>query len=229
MTEAVAPKVKLLQSKTKPNTTKQKRFKPSKLVPQFDDSQDVHTLNLVNKPASEQKVRPEPEVIPAPVQRIPTRPLNIKFKESPKGQIPEIFKDTLIAGAKKPIERSEDAPSCFCETNEICQQHALYLPSIDDMITLVEGQIDEINKDERSFDVNLDFIHQTLESILITRRDTFKEQLTRYYKEKDDEVRAMNEKVRVMEKQERMLEAVRNELRDTASQNASYKQQLEKI
>lgn len=85
------------------------------------------------------------------------------------------------------------------------------------MITLVESQIDEINKDEQSFDANLDFIQQTLESILITRRDTFKEQLTRYYKEKDDEVRAMQEKVRVMEKNERLLEAVRNELRDTVS------------
>jgi hypothetical protein len=92
------------------------------------------------------------------------------------------------------------------------------------MITLVETQIDEINKDEQSFDANLDFIQQTLESILITRRDTFKEQLTRYYKEKDDEVRAIQEKLKALEKNERMLEIVRNELKDTASQNASYKQ-----
>jgi hypothetical protein len=45
------------------------------------------------------------------------KPLNVKFKESPKGDIPDIFKDTLIAGAKKLIAKIEDAPSCFCETN----------------------------------------------------------------------------------------------------------------
>lgn len=103
------------------------------------------------------------------------------------------------------------------------------MPTIDEMITLVEEQIVEINKDEQSFDANLDFIHETLESILITRRDTFKEQLTRFYKEKDDEVRAMKDKVKIMERNEKMLEVMRNRLKDTTSENESFKQQIEEI
>ena len=58
---------------------------------------------------------------------------------------------------------------------------------------------------------------------MITRRDTFKEQLTRFYKEKDDEVRAMKNKVKVMERNEKMLEVMRNRLKDTTSENESFK------
>jgi len=67
------------------------------------------------------------------------------------------------------------------------------------MILLVEGQISEINKDESSVENNLEFIYSTLESILLTRRDTFKEQLTRYYKEKDTEVKQLRQRIKSIE------------------------------
>ena len=45
-----------------------------------------------------------------------------------------------------------------------------------------------LNKDENSIEENLDFIGKSLESILLTRRDTFKEQITRAYASKEEEL-----------------------------------------
>lgn len=43
------------------------------------------------------------------------------------------------------------------------------------MIGLLEGQIGTLNKDEKSLDDNLDFIGKSMDTILLSRRDTFKE------------------------------------------------------
>jgi len=43
------------------------------------------------------------------------------------------------------------------------------------MIGLLEGQIASLNKDEKSLDDNLDFIGKSMDTILLSRRDTFKE------------------------------------------------------
>ena len=93
----------------------------------------------------------------------------------------------------------------------------------------MEGQIAEINKDEQSIEQNLEFISQCVESILITRKDSFKEQLTKYYKEKDDEVLSLKKQLQVMENNDRLFEAMRNELLRAETDNKSYKKQLNEI
>jgi hypothetical protein len=151
--------------------------------------------------------------------RTPVNPaLNVKFDET-RGRIPEEFKDCIINGTKQLLDDIDQAPSCFCNRNEVCKQHAVYYPTIPVMIELVSGQIDEINKDETSFEQNLDFIQQSLESILFSRRDTFKEQLTRYYKSKDAEVHELQERINSME----------TEQKHNQTKNQIMKQQLSEI
>jgi len=43
------------------------------------------------------------------------------------------------------------------------------------MIELLGDQVDALNKDETSIEENLDFIGKSMEVILLSRRDTFKE------------------------------------------------------
>lgn len=81
------------------------------------------------------------------------------------------------------------------------------------MIELVEGQIEEINKDETSFEQNLQFIQTSLESVLFSRRDTFKEQLTRFYKEKDTEVHELQERLKSMETEQKLSNAEHESLK----------------
>jgi hydroxymethylpyrimidine/phosphomethylpyrimidine kinase len=100
---------------------------------------------------------------------------------------------------RTPLSNIKDAPSCFCSKYELCKKHTTYEPNIEEMILLVEAQISEINKDESSVENSLEFIYSTLESILLTRRDTFKEQLTRYYKEKDTEVKQLRQRIKSIE------------------------------
>jgi hypothetical protein len=113
--------------------------------------------------------------------------------------VPVELQQELYTAMRRPLANVSEAPSCFCIKNELCQQHTTYEPTIDEMIVLVEDQISEINKDESSVETNLEFIYSTLESILLTRRDTFKEQLTRYYKQKDTEVMHLRERLQSME------------------------------
>ena len=43
------------------------------------------------------------------------------------------------------------------------------------MIEILEEQVDTLNKDETSMEQNLDFLGKSMEAILLSRRDTFKE------------------------------------------------------
>lgn len=93
----------------------------------------------------------------------------------------------------------------------------------------MEGQISEINKDEQSIEQNLEFISQCVQTILITRKDSFKEQLTKYYKEKDDEVFSLKEQLKDMENNDKLFEAMRNELLRAETDNKTLKKQLTNI
>lgn len=57
----------------------------------------------------------------------------------------------------------------------------MFEPTIESMIEILGDQIDSLNKDETSMEQNLDFLGKSMEAILLSRRDTFKEQITRAY------------------------------------------------
>lgn len=67
------------------------------------------------------------------------------------------------------------------------------------MIGLIEEQITTLNKDEQSLDDNLNFIGKSMDSILLSRRDTFKEQITRAYAQKNEEVEFYKKRCEQME------------------------------
>ena len=43
------------------------------------------------------------------------------------------------------------------------------------MIEILEEQVQALNKDETSMEQNLDFLGKSMDAILLSRRDTFKE------------------------------------------------------
>ncbi len=67
------------------------------------------------------------------------------------------------------------------------------------MIGLIEEQISTLNKDEQSLDENLNFIGKSMDSILLSRRDTFKEQITRAYAQKNEEMEFYKKRCEQME------------------------------
>jgi len=49
------------------------------------------------------------------------------------------------------------------------------------MMELLEGQIMDIQNDETRLEQSLDFVAQALDGVILSRKDTFKEQITRLY------------------------------------------------
>ena len=92
-----------------------------------------------------------------------------------KGDLPPDFQNSTLTGFKNVISNQSAVPSCFCEKQGVCQKHAKFEPTIDSMIGLLEDQIGELAKDEKSLEENLDFIGKSMDAIIFSRRDTFKE------------------------------------------------------
>jgi len=74
------------------------------------------------------------------------------------------------------------------------------------MIELLETQISNLNKDERSLEENLDFIGKSMDSVLLSRRDTFKEQITRAYATKEEELEFYRNRCEDMERHEQLYQ-----------------------
>ena len=145
---ALQPKVKTVYNRTQ---------KPQVADEYINIDEEVSQFDFTNKAPDQQSESQKPPSLSPWIRlaRTPVNPnLNVHFTEI-KGKIPDEFKDCIIAGAKQLVDDISEAPACFCTTKEICKQHAVYRPSIGDMIELVEGQIEEINKDETSFEQNL--------------------------------------------------------------------------
>lgn len=70
------------------------------------------------------------------------------------------------------------------------------------LIELLEDQIDSLNKDEKSIDENLDFLGKSMDAIILSRKDTFKEKISRAYEQKDREVDQLNMKIMELEGKE---------------------------
>ena len=73
------------------------------------------------------------------------------------------------------MSNTNDAPSCFCDKTGVCEKHTKFEPTIESMIVLLEEQIGSLNKDEKALEENLDFVGKSMDAILFSRRDTFKE------------------------------------------------------
>jgi len=56
------------------------------------------------------------------------------------------------------------------------------------MIALIEEQIGDVSKDEKSMGDNLGFLGRAMDTIIFSRKDTFKEQINRAYASKEDEL-----------------------------------------
>lgn len=93
-----------------------------------------------------------------------------------KGDLPVQFQQSTLTGFKNVMSNSDDAPSCFCEKGQgVCEKHTKFEPTIESMIMLLEEQIGSLNKDEKALEENLDFVGKSMDAILFSRRDTFKE------------------------------------------------------
>ena len=98
------------------------------------------------------------------------------------------FQNSTLTGFKNVMQDSSEAPSCFCEKQGVCEKHTKFEPTIESMITLLEEQIGSLNKDEKALEDNLEFVGKSMDAILFSRRDTFKEQITRAYATKEEEL-----------------------------------------
>ena len=92
-----------------------------------------------------------------------------------KAELPEKFRNTTLTGFKNAMGPTSEAPSCFCEKQGVCQKHGKFEPTVESMIEILEEQVQALNKDETSMEQNLDFLGKSMDAILLSRRDTFKE------------------------------------------------------
>lgn len=63
------------------------------------------------------------------------------------------------------------------------------------MLELLEEQTSSLNNDEKRVEANLDFFETALHQVLMSRKDTFKEQVVVAYQQKEDEVGELEEQL----------------------------------
>ena len=97
------------------------------------------------------------------------------------------------------------------------------------MIDLLTTQIEDINADEQRLEGSLDFVGQSMESILLTRKDTFKEQITRAYAEKDDVLNEYKIRVEKMEDRDQDYDRVCSERDALLAHNQALIEELNAI
>lgn len=91
------------------------------------------------------------------------------------------FQESTLSGYRAPLKNTDNAPACFCCKNTVCEEHTKLEPNMETMMELLEGQIMDIQNDETRLEQSLDFVAQALDGVILSRKDTFKEQITRLY------------------------------------------------
>ena len=113
------------------------------------------------------------------------------------------FSKSMISGFRSRLQQTSDLkPACFCQKSGVCKKHTLFEPTLETMIDLLDTQVQDINADEKRLDDNLDFVARSMESVLITRKDTFKSQITKAYADKEDELTEYKQLVADMEERD---------------------------
>lgn len=102
----------------------------------------------------------------------------------------------------------------------------MYEPTIETMIELLGDQVDQLNFDEDLVSKNLDFIEKSVESAIISRKDTFKEQMTRAYADKQDQVDEWKNRCSLFETNERLFAECDKERKEMKKENEYLKAQI---
>ena len=115
-------------------------------------------------------------------------------------------------------------PTCFCDRpqGQNCPKHSKFEPTVEELIFLLEDQVNVINDDEQRIGESLDFLGKSMDTIMFSRKDTFKEQINRAYANKDEELEYYKNKCHIMEQNDKIFHHVTEE-RDM------YKQQVDDL
>lgn len=118
-------------------------------------------------------------------------------------------------------------PSCFCKGNgPVCEEHGTTEPSVLSVLQLIDKQIQEINADEIEMEENLGFVADSLNDVLLSRKDTFKEKLVLAYQDKDDELKEADQKIDTMLENEQRYQTMKSEKEQLEIENASLRQTI---
>ena len=117
-------------------------------------------------------------------------------------------------------------PSCFCDRQGICKKHSQFEPTIESMIGLIGDQLSSVKNDERSVGDNLDLMTKAMDTIVFARKDTFKEQITRAYASKEDELDSYRRRCEDLEQREESFAANERQLHNLAVQNLRLEKEL---
>lgn len=169
---------------------------------QEENNQSYHTLK--HKISQDDDIFMSGEIMSVQLPNV--LPVGYKDATLLKTDLPHQFRDTTLTGFKSKLGVNSEAPSCFCEKKGICLKHNQFQPTIESVIELLEEQVQSLNRDEKSLDENLDFIGKSMNTILFSRKDTFKEQITRAYVSKECDAEYYKNRCEEMEKHEEMYQ-----------------------
>ena len=143
-----------------------------------------------------------------------------------RAELPDTFKNSTLTGFKNMNTLKSDAPSCFCEKQGPCEKHLKFQPTIESMLELLEDQVQSLNKDEKSLEENLDFIGKSMDTILLSRRDTFKEHITRAYAAKERELEQYKQKCEEMEENDQAFQKSTLGMQELARENMRLQREI---
>ena len=94
------------------------------------------------------------------------------------------------------------------------------------MIALLEDQIGDVAKDETSLGENGAFLEKAMNTIILSRKDTFKEKITRAYATKEEELAHYKQRCENLESREQAYETNERQREELALQNLKLKKEL---
>ena len=97
------------------------------------------------------------------------------------------------------------------------------------MLELIEEQVNFLNKDEQSLGENLDFIGRSMEAIVLSRTDTFKEHIVRAYVAKEEELEHYKKRCEDMEGNDAHYKSIQRDREDMHSKNMKLRDELDDV
>ena len=97
------------------------------------------------------------------------------------------------------------------------------------MLVLLEEQVGQLNKDEKSLEGNLDFIGKSMDVILLSRKDTFKEQITKAYAQKENDLDYYKKRVEEMEANEELFQKSVRDRENLVMHNLQMEKEIDHI
>ena len=94
------------------------------------------------------------------------------------------------------------------------------------MIGLIGDQLSSVKNDERSVGDNLDLMTKAMDTIVFARKDSFKEQITRAYASKEDELDSYRRRCVDLEQKEENFAANERQLHHLAKKNLQLEKEI---